>query len=301
MSDTETSAVQSDDCDYDVVVVGGGPAGCSAGVFTARYGLDTLVFDRGRSSLQRCAHLENYLGFPAGIGIETLYSLMHDHVEEAGCTLVSDLVESVTRRDAGEGFVVDPQEGNAVTARRVVAATRYDGSYLRPLDDGMFVESEHGGEPDEEFDRSYADADGSTPVAGLYVTSPSEESDRQAIIAAGRGARVALTLIEDLRRERGYFGDVAKPYDWVRRTAELTDEWADPERWREYLDAQRPDEHDVDASRWTELREAEIERRLDAYVSDETIDTRDERSQRRLLDHVDDELILERARELDAS
>jgi len=42
------------------VAVGGWPAGCSASVFTARYGLDTVAFDRGRSSLRQCAHPENY-------------------------------------------------------------------------------------------------------------------------------------------------------------------------------------------------------------------------------------------------
>lgn len=113
--------------DYDVVVVGGGPAGSSAGVFTARYGLETAIFDRGRSSLKYCAYLENYLGFPAGIDIETFYGLMHDHAVEAGCDLVSDLVESVTRTDDQTGFIVEPQEGEPVTAARVIAATRYDG------------------------------------------------------------------------------------------------------------------------------------------------------------------------------
>ncbi len=119
----------------DVVIVGGGPAGCSAGVFCAREGLDTVIFDRGRSSLKRCAHLENYLGFPAGIDIETLYELMHDHAEDAGCEIVSDLVESIERPDENDGFVVIPQEGDPITAARVIAATRYDGEYLRGLGD----------------------------------------------------------------------------------------------------------------------------------------------------------------------
>ena len=96
--------------DHDVVIVGGGPAGCSAGVFCARDGLDTVIFDRGRSSIQRCAHLENYLGFPAGIDIETFYELMHDHVETAGCELIPDLVGSVERTDDGDGFIVEPQD-----------------------------------------------------------------------------------------------------------------------------------------------------------------------------------------------
>lgn len=52
---------------YDVVIVGGGASGLSAGVFTARYGLSTLILDRGASAIQRCYNIGNYLGF---IGID---------------------------------------------------------------------------------------------------------------------------------------------------------------------------------------------------------------------------------------
>ena len=74
----------------DEVAAGGGPTGCS--------------------SVRRCARLENYRGFPAGIDIETLYELMHDHVETAGCELIPDLVGSVERTDDGDGFIVEPQD-----------------------------------------------------------------------------------------------------------------------------------------------------------------------------------------------
>lgn len=287
--------------DYDVAVVGGGPAGCSAAVFTARYGLDTVVFDRGRSSIQRCAYLENYPGFPAGIDIETLYGLLHDHVEEAGCVVVADLVESVTRRDeADDGFVVETQEGTRVTARRVVAATRYDGEYLYSLDGDSMVETyEYDGETHERFDRSYAESDGSTPVDGLYVASPSNEADRQAIVAAGRGARVGLTVVGDARQETGVPASLADHYDWMRQESTLDDEWADRDRWREWYDERRPEDH-ADDDQWTTMRERDIDRRLATYLTDEDIEQRAERGQRRLLEHVDDELVLERAREIDS-
>ncbi len=192
------------DVEWDVAVVGGGPAGCSAGVFTAREGLDTVVFDRGRSSLRQCAHLQNYLGFPAGIDIETFYALAHDHAEAAGCELVEDLVESVERADDG-GFVLEPQSGEPVRATRVVAATRYDADYLRPLDDAdeMYESHEHGGEEHEHFNRTYADADGRTPIEGLYVASPVEEWSTQAIAVAGFGALVGRHVVGEGRRDRG--------------------------------------------------------------------------------------------------
>jgi hypothetical protein len=297
-----TATESTHEYDHDVVVVGGGPAGCSAGVFTARYGLDTVVFDRGRSSIQRCAHLENYPGFPAGIGIETLYGLLHDHAEEAGCEIVPDLVESVDRAGDGEGFVVTPQEGEPVTARRVVAATRYDGEYMRGLDDesAMFETHDHDGETHEHFDREYAGHDGTTPVDGLYVASPSTEADRQAIVAAGRGARVGLHVVEDVRAERGYPEAVADHSDWMRQESTLDGEWRDRDRWREWFDDQCPEDHDLSEDRRVELRERDIERSFATYLSDEEIARRGRQGQRRLLDHVDDDLVLDAANEIEA-
>jgi NADPH-dependent 2,4-dienoyl-CoA reductase/sulfur reductase-like enzyme len=280
---------------YDVVVVGGGPAGCAAGVFTARYGLDTVVFDRGRSSIARCAHLENYLGFPGGIDTETFYRLVHDHVTAAGCAIRDGMVESVDRE--GDGFVVATTDGDSVTARRVVAATRYDAEYLRGLDDedAMFETVVYDGEEREQFDTDYPDHDGTTPVEGLYVASPSAES-LQALVVAGRGARVGRQVIEDARRRRGYPASVATRVDWMRAAAERDAEWADRDRWRKWYANRLPDGHDPD----TERREREIDRRLETYLTAEEIERRRERAHDRLLDHVDDDRILAAARDIEA-
>jgi hypothetical protein len=307
--------------DRDVIIVGGGPAGCSAGVFCAREGLETVIFDRGRASIQRCAFLENYLGFPAGVDIGTFYDLMHDHAETAGCEVVPDLVESVDHTDDGQGFRVTPQDGDSVTTRRVVAATRYDGEYMRGLDDeAMFETYEHDGVEHEQFDREYADRNGTTPVEGLYVASPSDEADTQAIMAAGRGAGVAHRVIAEARMDHGWWEAVAEGVDWVRREAELDDEWTDRDRWVEWFDDHYGEDAPagVESERFQRVRGADIDDSLSSYVSSEEIEARTAAGQEALaahldverivaalgvetlLDHVDDERLVARAQELRA-
>jgi len=279
--------------DYDVVVVGGGPGGCSAGVFTAREGLETAIFDCGRSSLKQCASLENYLGFPAGIDIESVYDLFHAHAREAGCTLVTDLVESVEQD--GEGFQIHRQEGEAVTARRVLAATRYDGEYLRGLDDddAMFERHEHDGETQEFFDREYAEMDGSTPVDGLYVVSPHREADMQAIVAAGRGGRVARQVIAASRIERGWWPEAAEGVDWMRRVADQGEK--DREYWTEHFDTHYGPSAPVDrdTERYQQVREAAVEKRLSSYLTGEEISARQARGHRALAERLSDEALLD--------
>lgn len=278
--------------EYDVVIVGGGPAGCSAGVFTARAELDTVIFDRGRSSLRQCAHLENYLGFPGGIDIEMFYDLMHAHAETAGCDIVPDLVESVTR-SANEGFIVETQENRSLRTDRVVATTRYSSEYLKPLDDAdeMFKTHDHGGEEHEHFDRTYADPDGRTPIDGLYVASPLEEVSHETITVAGHGALVGRQVTGDVRRHKGYWDEIAERVDWVRQERARDEEWSDRDRWREFFENHVPDEHGLSDDELVELREAEIDDHLNAYITDDEISQRKQQAHDQILEHLDTDRI----------
>ena len=279
---------------HDVVVVGGGPAGCSAGVFTARYGLDTVVFDRGNAALPRCAFLENYLGFPAGIGVDTFHDLMHAHADESGCDVVAEMVVSVDRDEAESGFVVETQKGRRVATDYVVVAAWYDGSYLRPLDDdAMFETHEHHGEVEQRFDPDYPDADGRTPVDGLYVASPADNRSAQAIVAAGNGAHVARCLLEDHRRELGYPEGVAAHYDWLRPDGAFSGEWADRDRWREWFANEAGDDYDADDERLADLRETHIDRAFEARLTDAEAEERADAGLRRLVEVIGTERVLD--------
>jgi len=309
-ADRDGAADWSDADHPDAVVVGCGPAGAAASVFLARYGLDTVVFDRGNGSLDRCAFLGNYPGFPAGIDIETFRTMLREHAREAGCHLADDLVESVADAVATDGdedadvsarFAVETQDGRHVLADRVVAATRYDGEYLRPLGrDAMFETHEHGGEEHEYFDPEYPDADGRTPVEGLYVASPAGQRDVQAVVAAGHGAHVARSLLEDRRVERGYPRELARHYDWLRPDTEFEGEWSDRERWRRRFDERVPDDHETSDEHLADLREEYVDRAFDTHRSDEAVADLTDRAHRRLLNHVDDDAILERAAEIES-
>lgn len=171
----------------DVAIVGGGVAGRSAGIFTARHGLETIILDTGASILRRNAHLENYPGFPAGINARLLLDMMRDQAERAGCTFVEVEVVAVSRPD--DRFTIEAASGDTWDARYVVAATKNEVSYL----DGL--------EGVELIDRGklFVDVDrrGRTAVDGLYAAGRLALEPHQTIISAGHGAKVGFTILED--------------------------------------------------------------------------------------------------------
>ena len=61
----------TDSPNYDVVIIGGGPAGLTAGLYTSRAGLNSLLMERGLvgGQIANAERVENYPGFPEGINV----------------------------------------------------------------------------------------------------------------------------------------------------------------------------------------------------------------------------------------
>ena len=108
--------------EYDVAVVGGGPAGLTAALYTTRLGLDTALVDRGggRAAMMRDTH--NVIGVTEGTsGVEFLETAK-EQVESYGADVHREFVSEV-RGEAGRFRL----ETDAATygARRVVLATGF--------------------------------------------------------------------------------------------------------------------------------------------------------------------------------
>jgi thioredoxin reductase (NADPH) len=77
--------------EFDLVVVGGGPAGLAAAVAGASEGLDTVLFDSGLAGGQAAAssRIENYLGFPSGLSGAELATRAIVQAQKFGARIVS--------------------------------------------------------------------------------------------------------------------------------------------------------------------------------------------------------------------
>ncbi len=108
--------------DYDVLIVGAGPGGLTAGIYAARYGLKTAIIDKGMpgGALLELDEIENYPGFETIKGPE-LAERMKAHAEKAGVEILWDEVSAVVPH-TDEGYV-EVQAGYSYTAHVLIWAT----------------------------------------------------------------------------------------------------------------------------------------------------------------------------------
>ena len=118
------SPVEPEGDDFDLLVVGAGPAGLSAAVYGASEGLRTLVVDSGGigGQARSSSLIRNYLGFPRGISGGLLARQAHEQAWIFGAQFAFIQTVTALRREA-DRLVASRADGGTVTARAIVLAT----------------------------------------------------------------------------------------------------------------------------------------------------------------------------------
>jgi thioredoxin reductase (NADPH) len=117
---------------YDLVIVGGGPAGLAAAVYGASEGLRTLMVEREAPGGQagQSSRIENYLGFPTGLSGSDLARRATDQARRLGAELLT-IQDAVGLRVEGAGRFVELSGGGELSANCVLVAS---GVTYRQLD-----------------------------------------------------------------------------------------------------------------------------------------------------------------------
>ena len=106
----------------DCLIVGGGPAGLTAAIYLARFHLDILVVDAGKSRASWIPCTRNVAGFPDGIGGTELLQRMRDQACRYGAKIETEFVSKLERDPRTALFTAAWGSGEA-TARTVLLAT----------------------------------------------------------------------------------------------------------------------------------------------------------------------------------
>ena len=121
----QTGVSQDDDSKiYDVIVIGGGPAGLTSAIYTAREGLDTLIVDAaslgGQVAITQV--LDNFPGFPMGVTGAEFAERMEDQARRFDVDIVQGEPIADIVRD-GQYVIVSSKSGREFTGRSVIIAT----------------------------------------------------------------------------------------------------------------------------------------------------------------------------------
>ena len=108
--------------DYDVLIIGGGPAGLTAGIYAGRGNLKTGILEKGQpgGQIAQTDEVENYPGFPEAISGPELSGRMVAQAEKFGTSFIYDEVQGLEKID--QGFKIKGYE-KSYTAHVVIIAT----------------------------------------------------------------------------------------------------------------------------------------------------------------------------------
>ncbi|MFB6467346.1 FAD-dependent oxidoreductase [Cytobacillus sp. Hz8] len=185
---------------YDVIIVGAGPAGASAALFTAKAGKKTLILDDDKSITKR-AWIENHYGVKEITGPD-LVNTGKEQAQKFGTEIVKAKVTNV--KEAEAGFTVETDQGT-YEGTHVILAT----GLVTDLAKEIGVATKAGTEP-RVATIVDVDAQGKTSIKGIWAAGAIAGVSLHTIITAGDGAKVAINVISEINGERYVDHDILK-------------------------------------------------------------------------------------------
>ncbi|MDD9270134.1 FAD-dependent oxidoreductase [Paenibacillus sp. GCM10023248] len=185
---------------YDIIIIGAGPAGASAALFTAKAGKKTLVIDSDHSVTKR-AWIENHYGVE-GITGPDLVETGKKQATKFGAEFVQDKATKLDQ--AGDGFQVTAENGT-YEGKYVILATGLSAD----LAEASGIQTKPGTEPRIKTVVD-ADAQGNTSLKGVWAAGTIAGVSMHTIVTAGDGAKVAINVISELNGARYVDHDVLK-------------------------------------------------------------------------------------------
>ena len=185
---------------YDVIVIGAGPSGASAALFTAKAGKKTLVLDNDKSVTKR-AWIENHYGVEEITGPD-LIAIGKKQAEKFGAEFKVATAEKI--EVANDGVIIQTEEANYMATEVILAS-----GMLVDLAEASGIKTVPGTEPriKKIID---VDENGKTYLDHVWAAGTVAGVSMHTIITAGDGARVAINVISALNGERYVDHDVLK-------------------------------------------------------------------------------------------
>jgi len=185
---------------YEIAIIGGGPAGASAAIYTAKAGKKTLVIDNDQSVTKR-AWVENHYGVD-GISGPDLVAIGKRQAIKFGAEFVTAKATKIT---GGNGVITIETDGETFEAGHVILAT------------GLFVDIAEvsgirtlpGTEPRIKTIVECT-PEGKTNIENVWVAGTAAGVSMHTIITAGDGAKVAINVISEINGDRYVDHDILK-------------------------------------------------------------------------------------------
>jgi thioredoxin reductase (NADPH) len=177
---------------YDIIIIGAGPAGASAGIFAARANKKVLIIDNDKSGTKK-AWVENHYAVMGITGYD-VFETGKKQAEKFGAEI--KITEAIAIEQRDEGFHVATEDGAFAGSIVLIAA-----GPAKELSNKLGLKTKSGIEPGASKVIE-VDGEGRTNVPGIWAAGLCTGLSMHVAITAGDGARVAINILSEMNGKR---------------------------------------------------------------------------------------------------